>query len=187
MLCVLQLNAVAGTWRLGKTDFLLAGVDKPQAQFQRSTSNLGHNFHRASGQEETLGLLSSQIRDKSCISIACATSCLFSFHYIASAGFLRLEETKKETVNSERLDSHFSFLFVSVFFTAVLLLVCSHPFSARISDFIMQCCCQGINRFNQRPNCTFATNHKYILKSIWISHRRNLSAETTELSVLHLV
>lgn len=44
-----------------KTDYLLAGVDKPQAQFQRSTSNLGHNFHRASGQEEPSGLLPSQI------------------------------------------------------------------------------------------------------------------------------
>lgn len=78
------------------------------------------------------------------------------------------------------------FLF-SFFFTAVMLLVCSQPFSARISDFITQCCSQGVNRFNQRPNCTVATNHKYILKSIWISHRRNLSAETTEPSVLHLV
>lgn len=85
-----------------KKDYLRIGVDEPQAQFQRTTSNLGHT-HKTSGPKEPSGLLSSLInmdkRKERCVCIACPTSwplislsniCCFSFFpFFSHSGGLR--------------------------------------------------------------------------------------------------
>ena len=77
-----------------KKDHRWACVDEPQAEFQRSTSNLGHNSHRSSGHEETLLFLSGLINmdGESCVSISWATFWPLSFpHPISVAvGFFVL-------------------------------------------------------------------------------------------------
>lgn len=47
--------AAGRSWE--EKDYLWTWVDEPQAQFQRTTSNLGHRPHKTSGQEQPLGLL----------------------------------------------------------------------------------------------------------------------------------
>lgn len=82
-------------------DFLWAYVDEPQAQFQRTTSDLGHNSHRASGQEEASGLLTSLINmDGRKVHIYCRHSLLASLISLSNIRwlFLHLREQRRRSM-----------------------------------------------------------------------------------------
>lgn len=140
MLRVLQC-AAGRTWQLRRKKITSGPcVDQPQAQFQRTTSNQGHNSRRASGQDKPPGLLSGLINmARRKVHIYCMHNLLASLISLSNICwlllfFFTLKGTKeKEMVDVEPPGIH-------LFFTAVMLLVCMCPLTARISDFIMPCC-----------------------------------------------
>ncbi len=168
-----------GGWE--EKDYLWACVDKPQAQFQRTTSNLGHNSHRASGQEEASGLLTRLINmEGRKVHIYCRHNLLASLISLSNICwlFLHLGEQRRRSILNLR---------TFVFFTAVMLPVCMQPSFSKDIRFHYAVLQLGCYRFNQGSNHTIATNHKYISTSICISHMQNLSSANTEQRVLHLV
>lgn len=104
-----------------KKDYLRVGVDEPQAQFQRTTSNLGHT-HKTSGRKEPSGLLSSLInmdkRKERCVCIACPTSWpLISLSNICCFSFFPFFSTLRRTKKKEADMLH---LLTFIFFTAAV-------------------------------------------------------------------
>ena len=175
-----------GHWSWEEKDHRWACVDEPQAEFQRSTSNLGHNSHRSSGHEETLlflsGLINMDGRMLPIYFMRNLLASLISIQYmlLLFVFFSHLREQWRMrwlTVN----------LRTFIFFTAVMLLVCMRPCFSPDIRFHYAALQRGCYRFNQGSNLTIATNHEYILRSICISHMHSLSSVNTEHSLVHLV
>lgn len=186
MLCVLPLCAARRTWGAEKKKIKLPlNVDEPQAQLHWTISSRGYSSDRTSGQEGIIWItLPSDLHGwKEVAYCTVVTFWPVSFLYPISALLLILMALKGTTEREMLMLS----LWTSFFFlTAVLLLVCMQPSSHTDIRFHYVVLQLDWYRFNQGSNLTIATNHKYILTSICISHMHNLSSENTEQRAIHL-